>query len=91
MTKLERARLIINEVDKEMLDLFIKRMDAAKMVGEYKKENNLPIFDANREKEIIDRQLSKVPEELKEEYLEFYTSLITVSKKYQEKIIKLAN
>ena len=83
MTKLERARLIINEVDKEMLDLFIKRMDAAKMVGEYKKENNLPIFDANREKEI--------PEELKEEYLEFYTSLITVSKKYQEKIIKLAN
>ena len=91
MTKLERARLIINEVDKEMLDLFIKRMDAAKMVGEYKKENNLPIFDANREKEIIDRQLSNVPEELKEEYLEFYTSLITVSKKYQEKIIKLAN
>lgn len=91
MTKLERARLIINEVDKEMLDLFIKRMDAAKMVGEYKKENNLPIFDANRENEIIDRQLSKVPEELKEEYLEFYTSLITVSKKYQEKIIKLAN
>lgn len=88
MTKLEKARLIINEVDKKMLDLFLKRMDAAKMVGEFKKENNLPIFDAKREKEIIDRQLKNVPDELKDEYLKFYTSLITVSKEYQEKIIK---
>lgn len=88
MTNLEKARLIINEVDKKMLDLFLKRMDAAKMVGEFKKENNLPIFDAKREKEIIDRQLKNVPDELKDEYLKFYTSLITVSKEYQEKIIK---
>lgn len=88
MTKLEKARLIINEVDKKMLDLFLKRMDAAKMVGEFKKENNLPVFDAKREKEIIDRQLKNVPDELKDEYLKFYTSLITVSKEYQEKIIK---
>ena len=88
MTNLEKARLIINEVDKKMLDLFLKRMDAAKMVGEFKKENNLPVFDAKREKEIIDRQLKNVPDELKDEYLKFYTSLITVSKEYQEKIIK---
>lgn len=88
MTNLEKSRLIINEVDKKMLDLFLKRMDAAKMVGEFKKENNLPVFDAKREKEIIDRQLKNVPDELKDEYLKFYTSLITVSKEYQEKIIK---
>ena len=36
--KLEEARKIINEVDAEMAELFQKRMKAAEMVYEYKKE-----------------------------------------------------
>ena len=39
MNKLEEARLIINSVDKEMIELFKKRMNAAKMVALYKNEN----------------------------------------------------
>ena len=33
-TKLELAREIINDVDAKMIELFIKRMEAAKMVAE---------------------------------------------------------
>ena len=49
MNKLEEARLIINEVDSKMVELFKERMKAAKMVAEYKKERGLPVFDASRE------------------------------------------
>lgn len=87
MTKLEEARLIINEVDSELIKLFTKRMQAATMVAEYKKENNLPIFDEKREKEIIERQTKLINEDIKEEFLEFYINLITISKKYQNKKI----
>lgn len=87
MTKLEEARSIINEVDSELIKLFTKRMYAATMVAEYKKENNLPIFDEKREKEIIERQMELINDDIKEEFLEFYINLITISKKYQNKKI----
>ena len=37
MTELEIARQTINEVDKAMAELFVKRMNAAKVVAEYKR------------------------------------------------------
>ena len=40
-----KARKEINEIDKEMADLFVKRMAAVKDVAEYKAENDLPIYD----------------------------------------------
>ena len=44
--KLEQARHIINEVDSQMAELFVKRMKAAEMVYEHKKEYGLPILDS---------------------------------------------
>ena len=40
MNKLEEARKSINEIDAEIAKLFEKRMEASKLVAEYKKENN---------------------------------------------------
>ena len=51
--KLEKARKIINEVDKEMAELFARRMEAAKLVAEHKKEHGLPVLDPAREEEVI--------------------------------------
>ena len=56
-TKLDEAREIINEVDNEMIYLFIKRMAAVSMVAEYKMENNIPVLDSSREEAIITRNL----------------------------------
>ena len=47
--KLEKARAIINEVDSQMAELFVKRMRAAELVYEHKKEYGLPILDQKRE------------------------------------------
>ena len=44
-SKLDDARKIINEVDSQMAELFVKRMRAAEMVYEHKKEFGLPILD----------------------------------------------
>ena len=47
--KLEEARRIIDEVDAQMAELFVKRMRAAEMVYAYKSERGLPIMDQKRE------------------------------------------
>lgn len=81
---LNDARKKINEIDKKMAHLFEERMNAVKIVLEYKKANNLPIFDEKRELEVISNNLLLISDEsLKEYYLTFLQNLMDISKKYQ--------
>lgn len=89
MNKLENARLIINEVDKKMLELFKERMKAVREVAVYKKENNLAVFDSKREEELINKNLKLLNnEELNDYYLTFLNGVLKSSKDYQKDLIK---
>ena len=82
--KLEQARKIINDVDAQMADLFVKRMKAAELIGEYKMEFGLPILDQKRENELIERNSSLIEDEvLKEYYIDYLKHLMSVSRAYQ--------
>ena len=89
MNKLEQARMIINEVDREIAVLWEKRMQAVKMVVEYKMEHQLPVFDGTREKEVIERNSSLIQDEqLKSYYVETLQMMMEISKKYQREIME---
>ena len=84
MKDLKDIRTKINDIDKEMLDLFIKRMNLSKEVIEYKIKYNLPILDEEREKEVIKNNLNNLNEkELEKYYLEFIKEIMNISKEYQ--------
>lgn len=51
---LEEIRKDIDQIDRQLLELFKRRMDCARSVGEYKLEHNLPILNIQRENEILD-------------------------------------
>lgn len=88
---LDKARKEINEIDKEMTELFVRRMQAAKAVAEYKKTNNLPILDKSREKEIIERGASLIDDEnIRGLYRQFIKKTMELSRSYQSEIIGLA-
>ena len=85
--RLEEARKIINDVDSQMADLFVKRMKAAEIVFEYKKEFRLPVFDAKREEEVIARNSALIEDEvLKEYYCSFIKSMMALSREYQYRL-----
>ena len=89
MNKLEQARLIINEVDSKMIELFKERMNAARMVAEHKKENNLPVLDKAREEALINKNLEFLNDkELEQYYLTFLEGMLTASKDFQKDLIK---
>ncbi len=82
--KLDEARKIINEVDSQMAELFVKRMRAAELVYEHKKEFGLPILDEKREDELIKKNAILIEDEvLKSYYIDFIKHMMTVSKSYQ--------
>lgn len=82
--KLDEARKIINEVDAEMAKLFVKRMRAAELVYEHKKEFGLPVLDAKREQAVIEKNIALIEDDvLKEYYIDYIKHLMSVSRAYQ--------
>ena len=89
MTELERARKTINDVDREMAELFVKRMNAVKTVAEYKRLHGLQVFDAARENEVIKRNSKMVADEdLKSYYINFLRNNMEISKTYQHRLLE---
>ena len=88
MNNLEQARLVINEVDKELVELFKKRMAASKIIALYKKENNIAVLDKKREEALIEKNLKLLDDkELEKYYLIFLEGILNASKDYQKDLI----
>ncbi len=87
MDKLSCAREKINSIDSKMAELFTERMEAVKEVAEFKAENSLPIFDAAREAEIIQKHSSFIKNEsIKAHYIDFLKSNMQISRSYQAEL-----
>ncbi|MBO7253581.1 MAG: chorismate mutase [Oscillospiraceae bacterium] len=81
---LEEARKIINDVDAQMADLFVKRMRAAEMVYAHKKKMGLPILDQAREAIVIEQNTKRIEDEtLKGYYMDYLKTVMSISRAYQ--------
>ena len=88
MDSLQQARTEINEIDKEMAALFERRMKAAKVIAEYKKEHGLQIYDAQRERAVIEKNSAYIGDyDIRSYYVRFLNDVMAVSKQYQERVI----
>ena len=85
---LKELRDKIDETDEQILRLFMARMELCKGVADYKKANNLPVFQGNREIEVIDRikALTK-DKELEAGTAALFMSIMDISKVLQNKKI----
>jgi chorismate mutase len=56
--RLAQLRRIIDSIDEEMVQILAKRMQVVEKIGEYKKENNVTIFQLERWNEIMQTRTS---------------------------------
>jgi len=85
--KLEQARIIIDDVDRQMAELFVKRMKAAELVYEHKKEFGLPILDQKREDAVVEKNAALIKDDvLKGYYIDYLKHLMSVSRAYQARL-----
>jgi chorismate mutase len=57
---LDGLRRRIDAIDAQILELVAERIRLVLSVGDYKRERGLPVYDAQRERELLDR-LSHAP------------------------------
>ena len=90
MKDLDYCRNRIDEIDQKLIELFEERMNIVVDVARYKEANNLPIFNKQREDEVIAKNVARVKDEALKSYTrDMLHSLMDISKEYQcEKIGK---
>ncbi len=89
MSKLDEARSTVNRIDAEIARLFEERLAAVGDILAYKRENRLPVFDAAREQQVIEKNLALLQnEELKPYYRQFIQSFMDICKDYQRAELK---
>lgn len=84
MKDLSTIREEINKIDEQIVALWKKRMEICLDVAKYKKENNLPILDENREKALLNRVGSLAGEDLDGYCRELYEKIMSISRDYQQ-------
>lgn len=82
---LKELRERIDKVDDEIVRLFGERMEIAAQVADYKKANNLPIFQPAREREKLKDVAAKAGPEMADYTRVLYSMLFELSRSYQSK------
>lgn len=80
---LNDVREKINTLNDELLDLFIERMQLAKQVAEEKRKMGKAIFDAKRERDILDKVTLNAGEEFDVYARRFFQTMFSLSRTYQ--------
>lgn len=85
---LNEAREAIGEIDGQMADLFVKRMEAVRDIARYKRERGLPIEDKQQEERVIAGRGKLVEDaDLRSFYVQFLQDTMDVSKRWQHHLM----
>ena len=83
--ELNELRNEINQIDEDLLNLFLRRMDVAEQVADYKRANNLPIYQPQREREILKKVADQAGPEKSGYARVLFSMLLELSKSSQNK------
>ncbi len=87
MRSLDEVRKEITENDREIARLFEKRMNLSKEVADYKRANNMNVFDSSREQAVIENFSDVIENKLFEPAaVRLICELMNISKQYQRTI-----
>ena len=88
MNELDKIRENINNIDEQMAQLFEKRMEMSEQVAAFKKARGLSIRDAERERELIDRNRRHITDPaVASYYVQFLRSVLDLSCAYQSRLL----
>ena len=86
--ELQSCREEISRIDREMADLFVQRMRVVEQIADYKRERAMPIFDAEREKMLLEQGAGRIEDKgLRDYYSLYQQGVMQVAKLYQQRLL----
>jgi chorismate mutase/prephenate dehydratase len=88
MSELDLLRGAIDEVDRQIVYLFERRMEITQKVGEFKKRNDMPVLDAGRERDVLKKKVEWLHNpKLKTDVTALYETIMAISRNQQRKLV----
>lgn len=86
---MKNLRNEIDKLDSEIVQLLEKRFDVVKEIAKFKIKNNIPIYDPERETQVLEKSLNNLEnKEYFDEIEKIFKQIMASSKTYQNQIIK---
>ena len=87
MDELKILRNEIDQIDRQMVELFRRRMDVTRRVGEYKAAHGIPVLDQVREREVLQNKGELAGEELRSSVIILYQTIMALSRRQQRDML----
>lgn len=83
MEELQSLRRDIDAIDRELMELFRRRMDVTAQVGEYKRAHGIPVLDQERERQVLQSKGELAGEELRPAAVTLFQTIMALSRRQQ--------
>lgn len=83
--ELTEYRQELDKIDREIVRLFVQRMEISSRIGAWKLQENMSVFQPERERQKLEALLSEAPTELHESIAALYGEIFALSRKQQLK------
>lgn len=88
MDELKELRNEIDRIDRQVVELFRRRMEVTRKVGEYKAARGLPVLDQAREREVLANKGELAGEELRPAVTTLFQTIMSLSRRQQRDMLK---
>ncbi len=88
---INELRQEIDSIDKQLTELFEKRMKTAANIAAYKKENGLAVYDRERERKVFNKVTEMTSPEIQSYTKTLYQTIFDLSRSYQKKLMNPAS
>ena len=87
MDELQNLRRDIDAIDRELVELFRRRMDVTARVGAYKRERGIPVLDQERERQVLRNKGELAGEELRPAVVTLFQTVMALSRRQQRDML----
>ncbi|NMS89333.1 prephenate dehydratase [Clostridioides difficile] len=88
MEDLTRYRNEIDDIDKELIQLFEKRMNTVLEIAKHKMKNNATIFQKDREEKVLSKAIDNLDNKAySQETIQFFNSIMEISRGLQKRLM----
>ena len=84
---IKELRQQIDQIDDKLVQIFNERMNVAAQIAEVKRENDLPVLNTRREREILAEVAQKSQEDIANYTRVLYSLIFELSRSHQQKLI----
>lgn len=87
MDELQGLRGEIDAIDAQLVELFRRRMEVTARVGQYKLARGLPVLDAVREAQVLEKKAALAGADLRDDVTALFETVMALSRRQQQRLM----